>query len=477
MTAGTIPDRPTMAPSSPAVSDLGRSSRRIPAWYADVAGSLMWLSLLVVTALWVANGGLQDAVTGIAAGLTGLGRITGLLAADLLLIQVLLMSRIPFVEQAYGQDELARRHRLVGFTSFNLMLTHIGLTILGYTAAGTQGLLGQTWDLVVNYPGMLLATAATGLLVLVVLTSVRAARASIRYESWHLLHLYAYLGVGLAIPHEVWTGADFIASPLSRVYWWSLSALALGAILIWRVAVPVYRSLRHRIVVQGVVREAPGVVSVYLGGRDLHRLGARAGQFFTWRFLDGPGWTRGHPYSLSAPPTRDGLRITVKNLGDGSARLAGVRPGTRVLLEGPYGRLHSGVRTRRKVTLLAGGIGVTPLRALVEELPHAPGDATLIYRAHEARDLVFRHELDELADRRGLRVFYVLGPRIPGRTSWLPVGAAHLTDTDALRELVPDVAEHDVYLCGADAWTAAARAAVLDAGVPVEHVHLERFTW
>jgi ferredoxin-NADP reductase/DMSO/TMAO reductase YedYZ heme-binding membrane subunit len=472
MTAGTVPDARRTAPPPPALRH-----RRIPAWYADVAGSLMWVSLLVVMAMWVANGGLQNTFAGFAGGLISLGRLTGLLSADLLLIQVLLMSRIPFVEQGYGQDELARRHRLIGFASFNLMLAHIALTVLGYTGTGSLGLIGQTWDLVANYPGMLLATAAAGLLVLVVVTSVKAARASMRYESWHLLHLYAYLGVGLAIPHEVWTGADFIASPLSRLYWWSLYAAALLAILGWRVGLPVYRSLRHRIVVHRVVREAPGVVSIYLRGRDLDQLDVRAGQFFTWRFLDGAGWTRGHPYSLSAAPTRDTLRITVKNLGDGSARLAGVRPGTKVLIEGPYGRLHGGVRTRRRITLLASGIGITPLRALLEELPYAPGEATLIYRARENRDVTFKREIDALAQRRGARVFYVLGRRIRNRASWLPENAAHLSDAAALRELVPDIAEHDVYLCGADAWMDAAEAAALAAGVPAENVHVERFTW
>jgi predicted ferric reductase len=478
MITGTIPDHPRAVPAPSPVPRLPRrQGPPVPPWYADVAGSLMWSSLLVVTALWVAGRGLQEIPAGLGSGLTSLGRLTGLLSADLLLIQVLLISRIPFVEQAYGQDELVRRHRLIGFTSFNLVLAHIALTILGYTADGTRSLLGQTWDLVVDYPGMLLATAATGLLVLVAVTSVRAARASMRYESWHLLHLYAYLGVGLAIPHEVWTGADFIASPLSRLYWWSLYAVAAGAVLVWRVGVPVYRSLRHRLVVDQVVHEAPGVVSVHLRGRDLHRLGARAGQFFTWRFLDGPGRTRGHPYSLSAPVTEDRMRITVKNLGDGSAALADVRPGTRVLFEGPYGRLHSGVRTRRKVTLLAGGVGVTPLRALLEELPYARGEATLIYRAHDLGDLILRREIDELAGRRGARVFYVLGPRLPGRDSWLPRSAAHLSDAAALLELVPDVAEHDVYVCGAGRWADAARTAALAAGVPAANVHLERFAW
>ncbi|HYY09523.1 MAG TPA: hypothetical protein VE781_01220, partial [Kineosporiaceae bacterium] len=148
-----------------------------------------------------------------------------------------------------------------------------------------------------------------------------------------------------------------------------------------------------------------------------------------------------------------------------------------VAVEGPYGRLHAGVRTRRKVTLLAGGIGVTPLRALLEELPQGPGDVTLVYRAHSAADLVFRAELDALAAARGARVYYAVGPRVRERASWLPASAAHLSDADALRQLVPDVAGHDVYVCGADPWMDAARRAALDAGVPADHVHLERFTW
>ena len=432
--------------------------------------------MLVVVALWVTGGGLRD-LGGLASGLTTLGRLTGLVASDLLLIQVLLMARIPLVERSYGQDELARRHRLAGFWSFDLMLAHVVLVTLGYAAQYGNNPLSELWGMVVDYPGMLLATAGTLLLVLVVATSIRAARRRLRYESWHLLHLYAYLGVGLALPHQLWTGQEFLSSRVATLYWWSLWIAAAGAVLVWRLGVPLYRTLRHDLRVEAVVRENADVVSVVVRGRDLHRLPVAAGQFFTWRFLGGSGWTRGHPYSLSAAPDGDRLRITVKDLGDGSKALAALRPGTRVAVEGPYGRLHAGVRTRRKVTLLAGGIGVTPLRALLEELPQGPGDVTLVYRAHSAADLVFRAELDALAAARGARVYYAVGPRVRERASWLPASAAHLSDADALRQLVPDVAGHDVYVCGADPWMDAARRAALDAGVPADHVHLERFTW
>jgi len=476
MTAVMLPDGMDPAPASTRrPRALQRHRLSVAPWWRDVVGALTWASVLVVVALWVSNSGLQH-LSGLGTGLVSLGRLSGLLSADLLLIQVLLMARIPLVEGAYGQDVLAHRHRLVGFTSVNLLAVHLVLIIAGYAAVDDVNLIAQTWDFVVNYPGMLLATAATALIVMVSWTSIKRARAKLRYESWHLLHLYAYLGVGLSIPHEVWTGADFTASPPARLYWWSLYAAALGAVLIWRVGVPLWRTARHRLVVEQVVQEGPGVVSVIVRGRRLDRL-AGAGQFLTWRFRGREGWTRGHPFSLSAVPTRERARITVKALGDGSSALAGLRPGSRVMVEGPYGRLHAGVRTRRKVTLIGSGIGITPLRALLEEFEQQPGEVTLIYRASSEADLVLRHELDSLAAHTGARVFYVVGRRIRGRRSWLPSSAAHLSDAEALRQLVPDIAEHDVYLCGAQEWMDAAAAAALANEVPASRIHTERFSW
>jgi len=161
----------------------------------------------------------------------------------------------------------------------------------------------------------------------------------------------------------------------------------------------------------------------------------------------------------------------VKELGDGSGRVARLRPGTRVLIEGPYGRLTGAARTGRGVTMLACGVGITPLRALLEELRYPPGGAVLIYRARTAADLVFRAELDALAMARGIRLAYLLGPRA-GDRSWLPAGYRH-----RLRDLVPDVASHDVYICGPEEWMTAAAQAARYAGVPAPRIHLERFTW
>ena len=453
-----------------------QAARPIPRWWRDLCSASVWLLILVVVALWVSNGGVQDLFR-LAPGLTSVGRLSGLVAAALLLVQVLLMSRIPLLEKTFGQDELARRHRWVGFTSFTLMMVHVVAITLGYAASSPAGLWATIVDLTLNYPGMLLAIGGTVALILVPMTSIRALRRRLRYESWHLLHLYAYLGVGLALPHQLWTGQEFLTSRVATVFWWGLWAGAAGCVVVWRLGLPIWRSLRHRLVVTEVRRESATVTTVTMSGRALDRLPVRAGQYFQWRFLNGPGATRGHPYSLSAAPDGRTLRITASHPGDGSAGIARLRPGTRVLIEGPYGRLHEGVRRRRKVLLMAAGIGITPMRSLLESMDSHPGELTLVYRARSADDLVLARELTALAQRRRARFFTVIGPRIPDRPSWLPRHVAHLDDVTALRELVPDLADHDVFVCGDPRWMAAVEHAARAGGVPREHLHVERFSY
>lgn len=469
--------RATFLPSPVGRPDVRPRLRPPPRWWRDATAATCWVSALVVIALWVSGRGLQSLYASPTLLLTTLGRLSGLVAADLLLVQVLLMARVPVVERSYGQDELARRHRLVGFWSFNLLVLHIILVTVGYTLGAHSDVVHETWTLVTSYGGMLLAVAGTLALATVTMTSVRAARRALRYESWHLLHLYAYLGVGLSVPHEIWTGADFSTSQLARAYWWLSYAAAAGAVLVFRAGLPLWRTLRHGITVTSVVRESADVVTVRMGGRGLQRLPVAAGQFFIWRFLDGPGWSRGNPYSLSAAPRHDRVQITAKDLGDGSSRLARLRPGTKVLVEGPYGRLTGQHRVGTKVAMLACGIGIAPMRALLEDLSYPPGDAVLVYRAHSQPDLVFRAELDALAQRRGVAVHYLTGPRIPGRSSWLPVDAAQWRDTEVLLRLVPELPEHDVFVCGPDPWMDAACAAALAAGLPQSQLHQERFRW
>ncbi|MGB4778973.1 ferric reductase-like transmembrane domain-containing protein, partial [Microbacterium sp.] len=209
------------------------------------AVAVIWLTSLAAVALWIAGGGIQATSGFDGETVTTLGRLTGLVSANLLLYQVLLMARVPLFERGFGHDGITRMHRLVGFWSFALLIAHAVLTTVGYAITAQVDVLAQLWDLVLDYPGMLLATVGTLLLTLVAATSMRRARRRMRYESWHLLHLYGYLGVGLAIPHMLWTGADFLTSPLASVYWVGLWAATAACVVVFRIALPLWRSARY----------------------------------------------------------------------------------------------------------------------------------------------------------------------------------------------------------------------------------------
>jgi ferredoxin-NADP reductase len=312
----------------------------------------------------------------------------------------------------------------------------------------------------------------------VVVTSVRAARRRLRYESWHLLHLYAYLGVGLALPHQLWTGADFIDSPGPRAYWWTLYVGRAGAVVVWRIGLPVWRNLRHRLVVEAVVPEAPGVTSVYLRGHRPRPVAGAGRPVPPVALPRRPGWSRAHPYSLSGPPTAGRLRVTVKDLGDGSAPGGhGCAPGRGCSIEGPYGRLTGERYDGGPVTMFACGVGVTPLLSLLWDLPYRSGTATLVVPRPQRGRPGLPPELDRLAVARGVRLIHLLGPRAE-RTSWLPAHyASHLADAGAVRQIAPDIARHTVYVCGPDSWADAVRTALAAAGAPAERVHTERFAW
>jgi predicted ferric reductase len=405
------------------------------------------------------------------------GRVTGLLGAYLLLILVTLMARIPWLERRIGSDWLARAHRWLGTYVITMLVAHAALLIAGLTlldhfplqpGADRVPIGSETLMVIRTYPDVLMATAALALLVAIGALSARAVRQRLPYETWHFAHLYAYLAILLAFSHQIAVGADF-RDRSARIGWSAAHALVLACVLRYRVGRPLVLALRHGLRVHSVVPEGEGVVSIYVTGRHLHRLGAQAGQFFRWRFLTRRTWTQAHPFSLSAAPRRDVLRLTVKAFGDHTRELQHLRPGVRVIAEGPYGALTGLQRTRRRVLLLGGGIGVTPLRALLEALPGGPGDIAVVLRGESARAMVFARELEVLAERRGAPLHYVLGRRPKCCSRHDPLSARRL------QALVPDVAQRDVYICGSPGMMTTARRALRQAGVPRWRIHAERF--
>jgi predicted ferric reductase len=396
---------------------------------------------------------------------TAAGRMAGLVGAYLLLMVVLLAGRVPVVERTLGQDRLTCWHRLLAPWALVLIAAHGALITIGYAQSARTGLLHQFGMLISSYPGILATTVGFVLLMAAGFTSARIARRRMRYETWWAVHLYTYLALALSFSHQLATGASFVGHPIARTWWTALWILTAGTVLAYRILVPLWRTVVHGLKVVAVQPVAPGVVSVVCKGRRLSRMPVAGGQFFQWRILKRGLWWQAHPYSVSALPDPPYLRFTVKDLGDHSGTLAHLTPGTRLAIEGPYGAFTADARRSDRVALIGAGVGVTPLRALLEDLPLRV-DVVMVARAHHPDMLVLRDELRVLIEQRAGRLYELVGPR-----TRVPLDAA------ALAELIPDIAGRDIYICGPTGLTASVREAAGTLGVPADRIHHETFAF
>lgn len=451
-----------MSSSQTLASPRPRLRRPPDRWWRGTAplfALLAWAGLALALLAWW-NDTPTDSIDNRGELFVHAGRITGLVGGYVLLIQVLLRSRVGFVERLVGTERITRWHRDLAPVLLVSVLAHAALTVVGYALVDRATLASEVVVLLSDYEDMASALVATGILIAVGLLAVRGVRAVLPYELWKLLHTASYLVLLLSYGHQFPNGQQLFRPGFGRYYWLFLYVGVVGCLIWGRVIAPLRLNQRHQFRVAEVVPESANVTSIYLTGNDLGEA-ARAGQFYRWRFLARGLWMQAHPFSLSAATRPDWLRLTVKTVGTHTARLRRLQPGVRVWAQGPMGWFTASHRTRNRALLIAAGIGIVPIRALLEELPLR---TVVIYRARTAEDVVLREELDRIAEERNATIWYVLGRRTD------PAPRALLTGP-GIHQLVPDVARRDVYVCGPRGFVEATRAAARQAGVRRRQIH------
>lgn len=439
----------------------------LPRAYAWIGPRDIWLAIAgvgaVIAAMWLRHGGLERDP------LTAVGEVTALAGTYAALLGVLFASRAPWLDQVLGTDRLRAVHRILGFVAVWAIAGHAVFSTLAYSGGAVDQVLPTLVSLIATVPGMLGAVVAMALFPLVAVTSVRAARRRLSYESWHGIHLYVYLAVAFGFLHQLSIGQDFVTDPLASWTWIGLYVAAFAPLIVHRIAWPIAMTIRHRPRVQRIEPEADGVFSLYVDGRDFDQLAVRSGQFFVVRALTATDWMHGHPFSISAAPNGRTMRFTIKEFGEGTRALRALRPGAPLLLEGPYGAVHGERRTGRRLLFVAGGIGIAPIRAMVEGFAYRSGEADLVYRASSMDDAALRDELLLLAEHRGLRLHLLVGRRGDWGVGRDPLGP------EALARLVPDAADRDIYLCGPNGLMERARRSLITLGADPARVQLELF--
>ena len=439
---------------------------------ADVLEVLVYLSVALVLALFFADKGISY-FSKPSSIFTGLGIVAGLVGTDLLLVMLLLASRLPILDRTFGHDKVLAVHRQLGKPVFYFIVAHMLLLLIGYGMSEGLNPVAEYFSMLKNLNDMLLATAGIVLMAVVIVTSLVIVRKKMPYEFWYVVHLLSYIAVIAALPHQFTNGMLFAPGTWARPYWLVMFIGTLAIITIFRVIVPIARTMRHRLVVSEVRMEAEDVITITMRGRDLDKLPAKGGQFMNWRFWQPNMLLKAHPFSFSAAPDGRTLRITVRNLGRQTNRIMKMKVGTPVSFEGPYGMLTEASRTTSSAVLIGSGIGITPIRALLEDPRFGATDITVILRGGNEENVYLWQEVYDLCVAKNASLRVLVGHRPRGVHTWLSADA--FNSGDRLVTLAPHIKDSDVFICGPLPWMDLVISDVKRAGVPAERIHAERF--
>ena len=403
--------------------------------------------------------------------LIAFGRLAGIIGALGVMSQLLLISRARWLEPLFGLDRLTRFHHLNGLIIPFALLVHPPLVVWSHALQTGDGFLVQLLA-VLKWDDILAAATGAMLILTAVLLSLPYFRRSLDYEAWHSVHLGAYAGLALVIGHQLELGGDLAAEVRYFAWtWYALLAFTWGTVLWYRLLRPLWLYRRHGFTVDRLVMETPDVMSVYLKGKGLETFTVEPGQFALLRFW-APGFKlQAHPFSFSRAADGKELRFSIKNVGDFTGKLhAELKAGTPVIIDGPHGVFTAARMRTDKALLVAGGIGITPLRALAEQLAARKIDTVLVFSNKGRKDMAFEKELAGLEKTGAFRTVHVLS----AEQDW--PGEKGRVDAERLKRLVPDFAARDAFLCGPPPMMAALNAGLCALGLPKKQVHFELFS-
>lgn len=431
--------------------------------------SLWLLGLTLTVVAWFSGGALQLLKLDLHLQVLAIGQLLGLLATYAALTQLLLMGRIWWIERAFGLDTLARFHRVNGYVALIGIILHAIVIVAHHTLEKGTNFFAEYLNTVTTYEDVIWASIAQTLFILVVASSIYIARKRLKFESWYFVHLFAYAAIALAALHQFSIGGTFLASTLAAVFWYALYGFVALNLIVWRFGLPIYRYYKYDFSISRIEPETPTVTNVYIRANNLHNLKIIPGQFVLVRIFTQDRWWQEHPFSVSMVPGGDELRLSIRQSGDYTSDITALKAGTKVMISGPLGRFTAEKAVTNKRLFIAGGIGITPLRAMYEEAVEDGLDSILIFANRNDKDVPLRSEVDAIAKRSKRKVIYAYSDA-------QKPGAVHgRVDAKMIQELVSDVSERDIYICGPPPMMQAILSELTSLGIAPDHIHTEKF--
>ncbi len=427
------------------------------------------LNLAYIFFLWGKNAAAFGAGENSTQMIIALGRLFGLLAAYFILSQLILIGRVGWAEKVFGLDKLSRVHHLNGFLALFFILLHPFFLVFGYSALSGNSIPKQVITFFNGWEYVSWAYISAGLFLGVVVFSLTIVRKRLKYEFWLFTHFFTYIAIIAAMRHQFAVGSD-LQVRVFYLYFVGLYIFYFFNFLIFRFGRPLFYFYQHRFYVKSVRLETKSAVSIRISGKNMERFKVMPGQFMIFRFLAKGYILEAHPFSLSGRLENNDIRITIKMLGDFTNNAKELKLGTRVLIDGPHGVFTEKALKKEKALLIAGGVGITPLRALIESIAKKGRDAILLYSNRTKKDIIFKDELEKLSELNPVKVVHILS----AEENWK--GEQGRIDAEKISRLVPDFRDRDIFLCGPPPMMESIKKELKGAGFNLNQLHYEKFS-
>jgi predicted ferric reductase len=390
----------------------------------------------------------------------------GFVGFGVLALQFAVTGRFQWYSRVLGLDTLLHFHRQIALVAYGFILAHLGILV------AASPVYAAFLDPRVEPLRALALWVVIAALTAIIVTTLWRRQLGIPYQWWltgHALLALAIVFIGLV--HILRVGW-YVAQPWKQAVWVGATLLAFGLLLHSRLYQPL-RLRRRPWRVTEVRRERGESWTLRLQADGHAGMPFRAGQFVWLTLGPSPFSLDQHPFSISSSAARpEEVELTVKELGDFTAEVGRVEPGTVAFLDGPYGGFVPDDEAGG-IVCVAGGIGITPIMSILRTLRDRPDPAptVLVYGAASVEDATFLSELEEMGREPWLDLTVVLEAPPEG---W--EGEVGRVTPDVLaRHLPPDRPDLQYLVCGPDPMQDGTEAFLSDRGVPVDRVRSERF--
>lgn len=387
-----------------------------------------------------------------------IGRLLALTGLVLVVFQIALSSRLPWLDRALGLDRQMGIHRSVGIVGFGFMFAHPVLHSSSDLLA--QGFVTLKWPMIIGLAAFLAACVTAG-------TAILFKKLNLKYGSWKKLHWFNFLLPAVIFSHSLLLGSDLSSQPALRFFW-----LFLGGVYLVLIAMILWNRLqmrRHPYQVASVVQETHDTWSLHFKGLPVDH---KPGQFLTLSLLRKDGDTEQHPFTVASSPTGSDLAISVKAVGDFTSTIKDTRFADTAYIGAPYGAFSFLNYDAANLVFIAGGIGITPFMSMLRYMvdKKLQRNVLLLWGNKTEQDIAFRQELEQMTlGMDSLRVVHVLS----AQPDW--AGERGYMDADLLKKYLDGYPNSQVFVCGPPIMMTKVLRSLRQIGVPRSRIHSERF--